>query len=997
MDKKRLSHTSWKCQYHIVFIPKYRKNDTQFREVFHMKKTITILLSLIMVFIVFAVLPVVSADAFDGVSYLDADGVGQTANGVTEITSGSTALSAGWYAVTADTEINSRITCTGDVNLILCNDATLTAHKGITVSGENSLTIYQQAEAENAETGTLIIDQADDSNAGIGGADYVNSGYITINGGTVTAKGGLMSAGIGGGEASTGEHITINGGTVRATGGYSGAGIGGGMFGAGTVTINGGNVTATGGFSGAGIGGGYCSSGKNITINGGTVRATGGQSASGIGSGQSGLKGNITLNWTKLSDSITASSYEGTVTVKRSLRAGQTVIPSGIISDNSVIANKTLVPALSYVDKDGETWYKTSDYTVITSSTTTLSTGWYVVSEDINKWSRYTVSGDVNLLLCNDTTFGAHWGITVSEGNSLTIFQEKPADGCETGKLIVNNMFMDSACIGGVEDVDKQNCGRITINGGTVTATGGNYCAGIGGGKSGSGGNITINGGIVNATGGGFAAGIGGGHDGDGGNIIINGGTVTAKGREGYSAGIGGGKNGKGGNITISGGTVTATGYAGIGCGEISDYNYTGSVTLKWTQDSKHTMSVYSSGCNVGVTLENGFKDGNDAVYAPGTYGGGTIAGKTLTPAFFDVTWKNYDGTVLETDEEVEGGTLPNYDGETPVKPADEYHSYAFSGWTPEVSAVIADTTYTAAFEPADGCFSGHSLTLDGDIGINSYVLLSDAQLTRGAVVDFAWTVEGVEKTHSVTLTAADKTANGYRATCPVAVAEMTCNVNATLTICGVQYDTDTYSVKQYADTILSDDYKTKYLAADHTEEEYNELATLVKAMLIYGAKAQIWFDRNLDDLADDGLEYTLTEVTPEMISPSARDMESGLDAYGLKYEGTTIVYLSKTSLRHYYTITDQAKFDLVKDSVMFDAEPVEYHTKDGKIYFEVSNIGAADLDTPYPLQIGTNIYSYTVLDYVRECLKAKYTPYQTMLLVVATYWYNQAANDYFG
>ncbi len=25
MDKNSLSHTAWKCQYHIVFIPKYRK------------------------------------------------------------------------------------------------------------------------------------------------------------------------------------------------------------------------------------------------------------------------------------------------------------------------------------------------------------------------------------------------------------------------------------------------------------------------------------------------------------------------------------------------------------------------------------------------------------------------------------------------------------------------------------------------------------------------------------------------------------------------------------------------------------------------------------------------------------------------------------------------------------------------------------------------------------------------------------------------------------
>lgn len=206
--------------------------------------------------------------------------------------------------------------------------------------------------------------------------------------------------------------------------------------------------------------------------------------------------------------------------------------------------------------------------------------------------------------------------------------------------------------------------------------------------------------------------------------------------------------------------------------------------------------------------------------------------------------------------------------------------------------------------------------------------------ITSGAVVDFAWTVGGEEKTHTVTLTANDKTDDGYKATCPVAVAEMTCDVTATLTIGGVQYDTDTYSVKQYADTILSDDYKTAYLEENHTEEEYNKLAAIVKAMLIYGAKAQLWFDRNLDDLADAGLEYTLSEVTPEMIAPSARDMESGLSAYGLKYEGTTIVYLTKTSLRHYYTITDQAKFDLVKDSVMFDAEPAEYHTQAANAWF---------------------------------------------------------------
>ena len=62
-----------------------------------------------------------------------------------------------------------------------------------------------------------------------------------------------------------------------------------------------------------------------------------------------------------------------------------------------------------------------------------------------------------------------------------------------------------------------------------------------------------------------------------------------------------------------------------------------------------------------------------------------------------------------------------------------------------------------------------------------------------------------------------------------------------------------------------------------------------------------------------------------------------------------------------------------------------------------MKNIAAADLDAAYTLKIGTNEYQYSVLDYVRECLNAKNAPYTTRQLVSATYWYNQAANAYFG
>ncbi len=238
------------------------------------------------------------------VSYIDPtkEQTKQTCDSATVVTETDTAWGASdsqehWYVVNSNVTINTRVTVTGDVHLILKDGFTLNATKGINVSEGNSLTIYAQSAGEGM--GKLIT-TGSVSVAGIGGiwfygADSANctSGTITINGGTVTATGGTNAAGIGG----DGGNITINGGTVTATGGSGGAGIGGRREGTsgGTITINGGHVTANGSqrsFYSAGIGGGFKGAGGSITINGGVVDAHGGWT--GIGSGEDGYSGTAT-------------------------------------------------------------------------------------------------------------------------------------------------------------------------------------------------------------------------------------------------------------------------------------------------------------------------------------------------------------------------------------------------------------------------------------------------------------------------------------------------------------------------------------------------------------------------------------------------------------------------------------------------------------------------------------------------------------------------------
>ena len=208
----------------------------------------------------------------------------------------------GWYVVSGEVTIGKkeapqRVTVSGDVHLILANDAKLTVNGGISVNAGNSLTVYAQPAENDKTTGSLTVENVEEGNAGIGGDVQQSGDTITINGGEITATGGTSGSGIGGGSKinGSGGTITINGGEITANGGDNGAGIGGGSASSGgIITINGGTIATTGGNLGAGIG--SLGAGGTIEINGGDITATGGNLGAGIGGGNYGAGGMIEIN-----------------------------------------------------------------------------------------------------------------------------------------------------------------------------------------------------------------------------------------------------------------------------------------------------------------------------------------------------------------------------------------------------------------------------------------------------------------------------------------------------------------------------------------------------------------------------------------------------------------------------------------------------------------------------------------------------------------------------
>ncbi len=110
-----------------------------------------------------------------------------------------------------------------------------------------------------------------------------------------------------------------------------------------------------------------------------------------------------------------------------------------------------------------------------------------------------------------------------------------------------------------------------------------------------------------------------------------------------------------------------------------------------------------------------------------------------------------------------------------------------------------------------------------------------------------------------------------------------------------------TYSIRQYAENILSGNYDD-YLSQTYgySAEKITALKSLLKSMLNFGSKAQVQFDCATDDLANKnlaqyngGVEYTAPVVNPANLT-SLSYTDSQFDNVGLVYAGSSLGLFEK-------------------------------------------------------------------------------------------------------
>ena len=238
-----------------------------------------------------------------------------------------------------------------------------------------------------------------------------------------------------------------------------------------------------------------------------------------------------------------------------------------------------------------------------------------------------------------------------------------------------------------------------------------------------------------------------------------------------------------------------------------------------------------------------------------------------------------------------------------------------------------------------EGSVAQWNLSLADDWKANFHLQISDSIVPSAQVQILVG-----EYLHSFPVKELQKTEDGfYLVSVGVAAAQM----NDTISVqvingedCGEVY---TYTVRQYCDTLLADSQQSQY-------------HPLVKEMLSYGAMAQIYFDYDADNLANDGITGTALADVPE----TADEMTLSDNVSKLNLYGASLVYRDRIAVRYYFA------GDVTGCTFTANGNTYTPVAKDAMHYIEIADILPQNLDQQLLL---------TVTDAAGNTLSVTYSP----------------------
>ena len=278
--------------------------------------------------------------------------------------------------------------------------------------------------------------------------------------------------------------------------------------------------------------------------------------------------------WPENVNSGEAQKKDGPEPADAEPKTPDTQKPEGKTDAATLEASTEQKPAEEAADDDDD------DHDIMTFEDNTAGT----VTKAVSEAAKHIITIINNYTKKDTTVTIENVNIDVSKDNKAALSVK--GEGDTTLKLEGNNTLKSGGGHAGVEKNDNTSSGELTItadsNQDTLMAVGGSGGAGIGSANHNSTSKLGITGGTITATGGNYSAGIGGGIGGNA-DVTITGNAVIKKAQGNYNgAGIGGGGVGNG-TVTISGNAVVEAavggtserGGAGIGGGGWKDGDVT--------------------------------------------------------------------------------------------------------------------------------------------------------------------------------------------------------------------------------------------------------------------------------------------------------------------------------------------------------------------------------------------------------------------------------------